>query len=242
MILVAARPDSGKTTFLGSITRPWQQQIDEVFPGENRCILWLNNEGPGSRIKLRNVQSALALTIGELSQLASSGEDLDAMYREAVKEDRIVILDIHGKNTAQIERKIEEYRPAVIVWDMLDHVKYVSEDLARVTRTDEYLEGLYRWVREVGVRYCCVNLVSTQLSGDAENMQYPNLGMLKDSKTGKQGQADAIITFGFVSTYPNTRFIGMTKNKLNLGKTTGRLGEVIFDGARGQIKMPEVEK
>lgn len=243
MILVAARPDSGKTTFIGDIVRPWLAQLDEIFPGENRCILWLNNEGPGTRIKLRNFQSALGLTIPEISQLASNGEDLEGMYAQAVPGcDRMVILDIHQKNTAQVERKIAELNPGVIVWDMLDKVKYVTEDISRNSRTDEYLEGLYSLVREYGVVYNCVNIVSTQLSGDAENMQYPLLGMLKDSKTGKQGTADAIITFGAVSTYPLTRFIGLTKNKLNLGKATARLGEVKFDGARGQITMPEVEK
>ncbi len=243
MILVAARPDSGKTTFIGDIVTPWLNQLDEIFPGENRCILWLNNEGPGTRIKLRNFQSALALTIEEISQIAANGEDLQGMYDKVVpNNDRLVILDIHQKNTAQVERKIAEYNPGVVVWDMLDKVRYVSEEITRNNRTDEYLEGLYSWVRETGVIYNCVNIVSTQLSGDAQNMQYPNLGMLKDSKTGKQGTADAIITFGSVDTYPLTRFIGLTKNKLNLGRASSRLGEVKFDGARGQITMPEVEK
>ena len=241
LLLVAARPDSGKTTFLGYIIRPWTQQVDELFPDEDRKILWLNNEGPGSRIKLRVLQSYLKFTIGEMSQqLLDDPDALDALYEQHFGS-KLVIMDVHGKNTAQIERKIEEVNPAVIVWDMLDHVKYVSEDLSRVARTDEYLEGLYRWVREMGVRHNAVNLVSTQLSGDAENMQYPTLGMLKDSKTGKQGQADAIITFGAVSTYPNTRFIGLTKNKLNMGRSTMRLGEVVFDGARGAISQPEAE-
>lgn len=243
MILIAARPDQGKTTFIGNIVRPWLAQLDEIFPDEERCILWLNNEGPGTRIKLRNYQSALGLTIPEVDQMAHTRGMLDEEYRKVVSNaDRLIILDVHGKNTAQIERKITELKPGVIVWDMLDKVKYVTEDAFRNTRTDEYLEGLYSWVRESGVIYDCVNVVSTQLSGDAENMQYPHLGMLKDSKTGKQGTADAIITFGSVDTYPRTRFIGLTKNKLNMGRATSRLGEVVFDGARGLITMPEVEK
>lgn len=243
MILVAARPDSGKTTFIGDIVRPWLDELDEVFPGEGRCVLWLNNEGPGTRIKLRNYQSALGLTISEVDEMARTKGKLDEEYSRIItNHDRLIILDVHQKNTAQIERKIAEFNPGVIVWDMLDKVKYVTEDAFRNTRTDEYLEGLYSWVRESGVIYNCVNIVSTQLSGDAENMQYPHLGMLKDSKTGKQGTADAILTFGAVDTYPRTRFIGLTKNKLNMGRATSRLGEVVFDGARGLISMPEVEK
>ena len=243
MILIAARPDQGKTTFIGNIVRPWLGQLDEIFPDEERCILWLNNEGPGTRIKLRNYQSALGLTIPEVDQMAQTRGMLDEEYMKVVPNaDRLIILDVHGKNTAQIERKIAELRPGVIVWDMLDKVKYVTEDAFRNTRTDEYLEGLYSWVRESGVIYDCVNVVSTQLSGDAENMQYPHLGMLKDSKTGKQGTADAILTFGSVDTYPRTRFLGLTKNKLSLGRVTSRLGEVVFDGGRGLITMPEEAK
>lgn len=243
MILIAARPDQGKTTFIGNIVRPWLGQLDEIFPDEDRCILWLNNEGPGTRIKLRNYQSALGLTIPEVDQMAQTRGMLDEEYMKVVPNaDRLIILDVHGKNTAQIERKIAELRPGVIVWDMLDKVKYVTEDAFRNTRTDEYLEGLYSWVRESGVIYDCVNVVSTQLSGDAENMQYPHLGMLKDSKTGKQGTADAILTFGSVDTYPRTRFLGLTKNKLSLGRVTSRLGEVVFDGGRGLITMPEEAK
>ncbi len=238
LILVAARPDSGKTTFLGDIIRPWSNQLDKLFPGENRCILWLNNEGPGNRIKLRMRQSALQMTIGEMSQLAADGEDIDRMYEQAVGPDRVVILDIHGKTTTQVDRMLAKYNPAVVVWDMLDKVRYSHEEAGRSVRTDEQLEALYSWVREMGVIRNCVNLVSTQLSGDAENMPYPHLGMLKDSKTGKQGTADAIITFGKVETYPNTRYIGLTKNKLALSSTVGRLGEIYFDGAKGVIAMP----
>ncbi len=241
MLLVAARPDSGKTTYLGYIIRHWLPQVDVLYPDADRKILWLNNEGPGSRIKLRILQSQLGMTITEMSQYSENnhdGDSLDTLY-DRMFGDKLVIMDIHGKNTAQIERKVAEVNPAAIVWDMLDKVKYVSEDLSRVARTDEYLEGLYSWVREMGVIYNCVNIVSTQLSGDAENMQYPHLGMLKDSKTGKQGTADAIITFGAVSTYPNTRWIGLTKNKLNMGRSSMRLGEIVFDGARGAITLPE---
>lgn len=239
-ILVAARPDSGKTSFLANLAAHWSRQLADM--GDDRPIVWLNNEGPGSRIKLRLYQTVLAATLEELGEYATAGT-LEECYRKTIKSDRIRIFDVHGRNTVDLERLFERTSPAVIVYDMLDHVRYTGVDLSRNTRTDEYLEGLYLWAREKAVQHNAVSCISTQLSGDAENMQYPSLGMLKDSKTGKQGQADAIITVGMTQTNPLTRYIGLTKNKLNLGRkgSTARIGEVIFDGARGQYSLPEAQ-
>lgn len=232
-IIIAARPDVGKTSFLAACAIAFAQQLPELEPDDNRPVLWLNNEGPGSRVKLRLWQCVLKCTLPELSDRLAAGT-LEDDYRAVVDEDRIRIFDIHGWTTAQVERLIERVRPAVIIWDMADHIRYTGEARVQAARTDEYLEGLYNWIREAGVRHRAVNLVSTQLSGDAENVAYPLLGQLKDSKTGKQGTADAIITIGFVDIKPNTRSLGLTKNKLTLGKGASRkLGEVVFDGARG---------
>ncbi len=238
-ILVAARPDSGKTSFLANLAAYWSPQLAEM--DDPRPILWLNNEGPGSRIKLRLYQTVLKATLEELDAYVKAGT-LEESYIKTIKSDRIRIFDIHGRNTAELERLFDRFNPAVIIYDMLDHVRYTGLDITRNTRTDEYLEGLYLWAREKAVQHSAISVISTQLSGDAENMPYPNLGMLKDSKTGKQGQADAIITLGMTQLNPLTRSIGLTKNKLTLGRkgSSARLGEVIFDGARGSYTMPEV--
>lgn len=244
-IIVAARPDVGKTSFLAACALSFAQQLPELEPDDNRPVLWLNNEGPGSRVKLRLWQCALRATLPELSDRSSAGTLEQAYAAVAGDSSRIRIFDIHGWSTAKVERLIERVRPAAIIWDMADHIRYTGDAKVQAARTDEYLEGLYNWIRETGVRHHAVNLVSTQLSGDAENVGYPLLGMLKDSKTGKQGTADAIITIGFIDIKPTTRSLGLTKNKLNKGNSKGggrKLGELAFDGARGYFYVPsEVE-
>lgn len=241
-IIVAARPDVGKTSFLAACALRFAQQLPELEPDDERCVLWLNNEGPGSRVKLRLWQCALRATLPELSEFKSNGTLESTYAKVAGDESRIRIFDIHGWTTAKVERLIERVRPAVVIWDMADHIRYTGDAKVQAARTDEYLEGLYNWIRETGVRFRAVNLVSTQLSGDAENVAYPLLGMLKDSKTGKQGTADAIITIGFVDIKPTTRSLGLTKNKLNKGNSKGggrKLGELAFDGARGYFYSPK---
>ena len=65
--------------------------------------------------------------------------------------------------------------------------------------------------------------------------------MLKDSKTGKQGAADFIMTIGFQSQMKDTRYMGLTKNKLNRegGPKTLQL-PLIFDGDRGRYIKPTI--
>lgn len=238
MIIVAARPETGKTTFLATLAKCFNTQVEELHG--DRPILWLNNEGPGSRIKVRLYQAALGVTLTEMAQLADQGL-LEEQFEAAMGKMNIRIYDIHGWNTGKVERLIERLNPCVVIWDMLDKVKYSSEDLSRNNRTDEYLEGLYTLVRDSGVIYDCVNIVASQLSGDAENQQYPMLANLMNSRTGKQGTADAIVTLGYVSTMPNTRYLGLTKNKLRRESSGNRLGELQMDGARGLLTEPEAE-
>ena len=65
--------------------------------------------------------------------------------------------------------------------------------------------------------------------------------MLKDSKTGKQGACDAIITIGAVNdqALERSRYIGCTKNKLvPTGAPKSPQQEMFFDGARGRYVEP----
>ena len=65
-VIVAARPDKGKTTFCASELTHMAAQLDGVYPGENRSVLWFNNEGPGKKIVMRNFQAALNATTEDL--------------------------------------------------------------------------------------------------------------------------------------------------------------------------------
>ncbi len=234
--LLAGRPDTGKTTFVTDELTFFAAQLDEVFPGEERNILWFNNEGPGKRIVSRLYQSALNATMSELVDKKEAGT-VKQEYIQAIggRADAIRVYDIHDFWNHEVEDIIRASNPGLIVFDMVDNIRFGGDVGNNGQRTDQLLEAMYQWARVIGVKHDCPVLATSQISADGENMSYPTLSMLKDSKTGKQGAADFILTIGYQSDFPNQRFLGFTKNKLARedGPKQPKI-ETTFDGPRGR--------
>lgn len=243
--IIAMRPDRGKTSLLTSELTFMASQIDTLFPGENRHILWFNNEGPGKRIVGRKYQSALNMSVSEMIEFRNKHGrgQFNELYEQAIggRTDIIRILDVHDYWSHDIEDILKNTRPAVVVFDMVDNIRFGGSVGNNGQRTDQLLEAMYQWARVLGVKYDTAVLATSQISADGDNVAYPTLPMLKDSKTGKQGAADFIITGGCLNDpmFQNTRFIGMTKNKLHRsGGPKDPRCEVVFDSERGRFNMP----
>lgn len=247
-VIVAARPDKGKTTFCASELTYMAAQVDVLYPGEKRSILWFNNEGPGNRIVMRNFQAALNATTEELVAL-SNKPSTDPKWKTQVREHYAAalggrpgvlrIFDIHDMWNHEVEDIMKQYNPAVVLFDMVDNIKFGGEVNNNGQRTDQLLEAMYQWARLMGVKHDCAVLATSQLSADADGVSYPTLPQLKDSKTGKQGAADIIITLGALNdpVLENSRYIGTTKNKrVRTGKRGSPQQEVFFDSQRGRFK------
>lgn len=247
-VVIAARPDKGKTTFCTDQLTYFAPQVDQLYPGEERSILWFNNEGPGRKIVMRAFQSALNATVEDLVALSnkpSTNPAYKTMVREKYAEALggrmgvLRIFDIHGMWNHEVEDLIRKYKPAVCLFDMIDNIKFGGDANNNGSRTDQLLEAMYQWVRMMGVKHDCAMIANSQLSADADGEPYPTLPQLKDSKTGKQGAADVIITIGTVNApeFVNSRYIGTTKNKkVRTGERASPRTEVIFDGERGRYK------
>ena len=247
-IVVAARPDKGKTTFCGSELTHMASQVDTLYPGEKRSIMWFNNEGPGHRIVTRCFQSALNATMEDLVALSNKPADPEfAHYRTQVRQQyaaalggrpgALRIFDIHDFYSHEVEDLLKLHKPAAICFDMVDNIKFSGQANNNGQRTDQLLEEMYKWARLIAVKHDCAVIANSQISADGDGLQYPTLPMLKDSKTGKQGAADVIITIGTVNdpVLVNSRYIGTTKNKkVRTGVPASPMTEVIFDGSRGR--------
>lgn len=254
-VVVAGRPDKGKTTFLTDQLTFMAPQVDQLYPGEKRSILWFNNEGPGKRIVTRCFQSALNAPMEELVRLSNIPADPEfAHHRTMVRQKYaealggrpgvLRIFDIHDFWNHEVEDIIKRFTPAMIVFDMVDNIKFGGATINGGERTDQLLEAMYQWARVRGVKFDCPVLATSQISADGDGVTYPTLPQLKDSKTGKQGAADVIITLGASNdaVLERSRFIGTTKNKK---RRTGQPGsprtEVMFDGDRGRyVEAPKV--
>lgn len=237
-VIVAGRPDKGKTTALTDNLTHMAAQVDTLWPGEKRSILWFNNEGPGKRIVTRCFQSALNATMEDLVRYNQEGT-IRKRYIEALggRGGALRVFDIHDMWNYEVEDIIRMHNPALIVFDMLDNVRFGGELGNGGQRTDQILEAMYQWGRVRGVKYGCPVIATSQISADGDGLQFPTLSMLKDSKTGKQGACDAIVTIGAVNdpVLENSRYIGCTKNKLAItGMSKSPQQELQFDGARGR--------
>jgi replicative DNA helicase len=241
-VVIAARPDKGKTTFCASELTHMAAQVDGLYPWtdekDRRSILWFNNEGPGSKIVTRCFQAALNATTEELVAKSNAGT-IRQEYAAALggRGGTLRIFNIHGMRNDECEELIELHKPALVLWDMIDNVTFAGSANNNGQRTDQLLESMYQWVRMMGVKHDCAQMATSQISGDGDGIQWPTLGQLKDSKTGKQGAADVIITIGTVNdpVLAKSRYMGTTKNKkVRSGVPSSPMTEVIFDGDRGR--------
>lgn len=221
--IIAGRPDKGKTSFISSEVTNMASQLPA-----DKNILWLNNEGMGRRIIPRLYQSATGFSMKQMMEHSNNGTLVPA-YETAIggRLDRIRVVDIHGLNNGQVESILEQHNPGVVVYDMIDNIRGFGDS----ARTDLQLEEMYKWARERSVKYECVGLATSQISNDGDGLQFPTLGMLKDSKTGKQGACDFQLMIGASNDpiFNSSRFISLPKNKLRRpeGKGDPR-AEVLF--------------
>lgn len=228
--IVAARPDQGKTSFLCS-------ELSFMAPQcpEGRPILWLNNEGPGYAIRPRLMQAALNCTTKDLLVKKEAGTLYGEYYEAIGGKNRVRIMDIHGYNTGQVESLIEETSPSLVIYDMLDNV-YGFGDVAR---SDLALERMYQWAREKAVKYDAAAIATSQISADGIDEMYPGLGVLKDSKTGKQGACEFQLMIGSKETKPefaHSRWLSLPKNKLRRVKSRRLMDQVVFDRDKARYR------
>lgn len=220
--ILAGRPGKGKTTFLASEGTYIAAQLPSHHP-----VLWLNNEGPGERIYLRVIQAALGMTLEEIRKLEDKGTAQAAIKAAIGGLHKVRVVDIHGLDTYAVESIIRDNTPGLVIFDMIDKIHGFRE----CAREDQTLEEMYTWARELAVKHEFAGIAASQISIEGEHMQFPTGGMLKGSKTGKQGACDFQIMLGSTEDPNNDgrRYIGVVKNKLRLeGKPENPIATVNY--------------
>lgn len=209
-IIVAARVEVGKTTFLASEVSYLAQQLPN-----DRPVVWVNNEEESSVVFFRIVQAAIgkeSKTI--IADSKTAMEEYTALM--GGNKDKIrVTKDMN--HVRDLETLFREVNPGLIIFDQLDKVNgFKSEE-----REDITLGKIYKWARELARTYGPV-IAASQLSATAVDMKDPpfiGLDALRGSKTDKPGEADAVVTLGKYKE-PKTpeeemiRTINIPKNKL----------------------------
>ncbi len=210
-VLVAARPEVGKTTFVASEVTYIAQQMHKA--GETRPIYWHNNEQASDEVAARLVQAALGQPLAALKSTAAAADvRVEALLGKG--RIRLVRTDAGINHRKHLEAAFKETKPALIVFDQLDKVAGFdsrSED----DRPDLQLGRAYWWARELGHRYNCPVIAISQADGTAGGVKYVTMEQLRGSKTDKPGEADVIVTLGVdPEGAPDLRYINICKNKL----------------------------
>jgi replicative DNA helicase len=214
-VIVAARVEVGKTTFLASEVSYLAQQLPA-----DRPVVWVNNEEESSVVFFRIVQA----TLGQESKviIADSKAAMDT-YTTLMggNKDKIRVTK-DTNNMRDLETLFKEINPGLIVFDQLDKVDGVKGDEPEHLK----LGKLYKWARELARTYGPV-IAASQLSAGVVEMKDPpfiGLDSLRGSKTDKPGEADAVLTIGKYKEPKSPeeemiRTINVPKNKLPGGGT-----------------------
>lgn len=206
LVVVSSRPDGGKTTFLASETSNMIDQMD------GKKILWVNNEQGGMLVKSRVIQSYVGCTTDELKKDKVA---ISMQYLAGVDhDDKIIMMDKPDVRVSDVELFLRRNGDDIglIVFDTLSKVHGFEKKSGGQTYKREQM--VYQWARELAKMYAPVISVH-QAGHDAEGVKWITMDMLHESKTGVQGEADAIITIG--QEPGNTgedRFIFVPKNKM----------------------------
>jgi len=207
--IIAARPETGKTTFIASESTYMLEQMEE-----GKQVIWINNEESSKKVMMRVIQSFHGVTTRTLL------EDVDKYEKEFLLAggDRFLVLDDDSpyKSVSKITRLLKELNPGLIVFDQLDKVHGYENE-----RDDLRIGRLYEWARDLAKLYCPVISIS-QISESGEGMKWLNNSMLRGSKTDKAGEADYIILIGKENEVGKDleRYITIGKNKLFGGADT----------------------
>lgn len=203
LVVVGTRPDTGKTTFLSSEATFMAPQLPD-----DQCILWVNNEEEGNKVFRRILQSSLGRTSASLS--ADLPKALADYTKVMGRVDKIVMLNKADVHVRDVESLIKKYNVGLFVFDQLWKVHGFDEEAGNeVTRQTM----LFNWARELAKKQAPVITVH-QADGTAEGVKWIDMSKLYGSKTGIQGEADAIITIGRLPEMGDRRYLYVPKNKL----------------------------
>ena len=201
MGVVFARPEVGKTTFLAQTVAHMATQIKDEAP-----IIWFNNEERGEKVKLRIYQAALGRDIAWII----ANKDEASKNFLASTGGRVKLLDSNSITYDFVERICDKLRPALIVFDKLDHIKGFAAE-----RKDLELETIYRWARDLAKVFAPFIGVC-HADGSAEGTKWLTMEHMDNAKTAKQATADWILGIG--QTHDEgmeyARYFHLCKNKL----------------------------
>ena len=207
LIEVGARPNTGKTSFHGSLIA----SPDGFAHQGAKCIV-LCNEESAYRVGARYLTAATGMTMHQIKENPSRAEELYAPVKR-----NIDIKDASNRDMAWVESVCKSYKPDIVILDMGDKFARTQG----FARADEALKANAIHARQIAKSHECAMFYMSQLSADAENKVVLNQAMMEGSRTGKAAEADVMLLIaksppveGQEEESPE-RHLNVVKNKLS---------------------------
>lgn len=215
LILVGARPDSGKTTFLVDQAIHMLSQLTA-----DKRALWFGNEEAIEKVLMRAVVRYFQMPEHDVR---SDLGRLAVKWRDEVGK-RFTIVDVRDKTIEDVAKILDRHREecGLIVVDQLPKLElpsHTSKGMNEAEKLREIAATARNWAATIAPV-----LGSVWADGSAEGLDYINMSQLYGSKTGLQGEADAIVTIGRSDPTSDTRYIFIPKNKLSAPEESVRNG------------------
>jgi hypothetical protein len=211
---VFARPEVGKTTFTHSEASFFAQQIPD-----DSCILWINNEEEGTKVRLRQYSAVTGMTE---AAIRADIETAKRVFNER-GGGRLRLYDNASVSITEIEMLCKEHRPRVVFIDQGDKITYRGQDKAGngADRLKQVYDKLREVVKRCNKQWKMDMITIGQADAQCEGRKWLNLSNLDSGKTGKAGAFDYCIGIGktFIEDEERVRYISFAKNKLG-GKHT----------------------
>ena len=209
LVVVGARPNTGKTSFHASIIAS-----PDGFAHQGAKCMILCNEESYERVGARYLSAATSMSMEEVK----ANMAVAAMRYDPVRKN-IYVKDSTGKDMSWVEAVIKAYEPDIVVLDMGDKFASKTSD-----KSDVYLKEAAIHARNIAKQHNCAIIWMSQLSAVAEGMVRVDQSMLEGSKTGKAAEADLMILIaknklveGQDDEESNQRHLNIAKNKLKGG-------------------------
>ena len=196
-MVVAARPERGKTLFGINITGGFLEQ--------GASVLYIGNEDPARDLILRLLSHLSGMTEDEMKQ------NMDEAMRIAREKGyaNCTLAALSPGTLYEVEALIRRHDPDVVVVDQMRNIKTKSEN------NTQRLEVVAQELRNMARRHECVMVSMTQVGDSGRDKLVLDDGDIDGSNTGIPGACDVILMIGSNDEFEqrDLRHLTLAKNK-----------------------------
>lgn len=207
-MIVFARVEAGKTLFCANMAAGWLR--------DGHKVLYLGNEEPMSRTRLRVASSVTGRTQQELSANAQDTRELLSRTNWNLLHTK----QLYPGTPSEIAKLIERVQPDCVIVDQLRNLRSRSDKSGTKAQN---LDQIAIDLRQLWTRHNVIGLqVGQAHAGEHGKPQVQfEADEFDESRTGVPGQADVMVALGFDEQLDahNQRVVSVPKNKISGNRT-----------------------